>query len=75
MKIIRKSFIEIGSFSVVAHYVHFSLLLQYGTKRPLDLSMSQRSPRVTGFKMADEIPYAESNGAEIVAIGQVDLNV
>ena len=28
----RKSFIEIGSLSVVAHNVHFSLLLQYGKK-------------------------------------------
>ena len=42
-------------------------------KWPLELSMSQKSPRVTGFKTADEIPYPESNGVEIVAIGQVDL--
>ena len=34
--------------------------------------MSQRSTKVTGFKTADEIPYAESNGAEIVEIGPVD---
>ena len=41
----------------------------------IDLSKSQRSPKVTIFQTADEIAYGASTGATFIEIGPVDLEL